>query len=409
MKDVITEENFDFFNRDVNLLCIFILLEGFYRGQNVFTLNQFLKGDYWSIDEIKEEVLDTNDFSSAQDLVLQQVLFILEELELGRIRRMSVSNVSSLLEKVVREAVLLKDGSDEDVLYYTGAINEICGLSKLRDTQRMEAIKKEKKYDFATSQRVDFESEREASKHINYIASIASPFIEFEISFNDQNAHDVHEATNDYLSSFSQDNYVEKKPTYREKRHYFSKQIECFYEYVSRLPFIDNSVNIPFTALKENDFEIVKILGYLETEKRAKVRNWNDTELWNVKFSTSPLSIERLVGKQVAKHKEDSFKGNLSFDDAKSILLVGNEAVKIRKASDQFHLMRIMFEEKSELPKEWFYSDIAERYDPADKIDDKKFYNAAYQVNQKIIRYTGLKDVLITTTQSVRINPKYLS
>lgn len=104
-----------------------------------------------------------------------------------------------------------------------------------------------------------------------------------------------------------------------------------------------------------------------------------------------------------------NLKGNLSFDEAKPVLQIGDKAVKIRKASDQFHLLRIMFEDKKDISKEWFYSEIAEKYDDEAKFDDKKFYNAAYQINKKIISDTGLRDVLITTKQSVQINPKYLN
>jgi len=41
--------------------------------------------------------------------------------------------------------------------------------------------------------------------------------------------------------------------------------------------------------------------------------------------------------------------------------------------------------------------------------EDKKFYNATYQIAQKIIKDTGIRDFFITTKQSARINPKYLN
>jgi hypothetical protein len=46
---------FDYFNSDINLLTMHVLLEGFYRGENVFTLEQFLKAEYWKIEEITED------------------------------------------------------------------------------------------------------------------------------------------------------------------------------------------------------------------------------------------------------------------------------------------------------------------------------------------------------------------
>ncbi len=85
MENPTNEENFDYFNTDVYLLTLHILLEGFYRGQGVFTLDQFLKGSYWKIEEISDEIRDTNDFGSVEDMVLHQVFSIVEGLNLSRV------------------------------------------------------------------------------------------------------------------------------------------------------------------------------------------------------------------------------------------------------------------------------------------------------------------------------------
>ena len=51
-EDIEKVEPLHYFNSDMNLLTLRILLEGFYRGQTVFTLDQFLKGEYWKIGEL---------------------------------------------------------------------------------------------------------------------------------------------------------------------------------------------------------------------------------------------------------------------------------------------------------------------------------------------------------------------
>src|SRR5437870_5053405 len=132
MDDVITEENFDYFNSDKNLLILHVLLEGFYRGQNVFTLEQFLKGDYWKIGEIREEILDTNDFGSVEDLVLHQVIQIIDDLEIGKVQRVSVSDIYTLTEKIARDAVMKKDADENDVAFFTAALHALCDLEKIR-------------------------------------------------------------------------------------------------------------------------------------------------------------------------------------------------------------------------------------------------------------------------------------
>lgn len=410
--DADDEVAFDYLNTDVYLLTLNILLEGFYRGQSVFTLDQFLKENYWKIDYISGEIQDTNDFGSVEDMVLHQVIDIIKSFNLAKIRRLSVKDISGLLELVVSKAVKTENPTDEDVGYYTAVINEVYDLKKLNEAKIEAEMAKQKNVDFKSLLHgVNFDDADEAARHLNFISSIAAPHIEFEISFIDETARETDKAIEDYLFSFSQDDFVEKKPLYKQKRYYFSKQLENFYNYIKGLPVIDGSINISFSTLEEQGFEVVKVLSFLEREKKVKVRNWNDVDMWNVKFHLVPITLQGLVSGGTEVKDEDGFKGNLSFNEAKSFLLIGDKTVKIRKGSDQYHLLRIMFESKNGLAQEWFYSEIAEKYDlaGAEPISDKKFYNAAYQVKQKIARDAGLQDVLLTTAQSVRINPKYLN
>lgn len=99
---------------------------------------------------------------------------------------------------------------------------------------------------------------------------------------------------------------------------------------------------------------------------------------------------------------------NLYFDDEKSRLFVRGTEIKIRKFSDQYYALRIIFADQKEIGQEWFFSEMAEKYDSEADLDDKKFYNAVYQISQKA-RAGGFPDFFITTRQSAKINPKYLS
>lgn len=418
MKDVMnkevidpdTEEFFDYLNTDVHLLTLNILLEGFYRGQNTFTLDQFLKGNYWKIDYIKGEVQDTNDFGSIEDMVLHQIIDMIDGLNIAKVRRLSVKDISGLLELAVKKAIQTENPTDDDISYFTAVINEIYDIKKLNEVKIDAIIQQKTKVDFKNFlNAVNFEDSHEAARHLNFISSIAAPHIEIEITFIDEVAKEIDKMIEDYLFSFSQDNYVEQKPPYKQKRYYFSKQLENFCNYIKDFPAIDGSINIPFSVLEEQGFEAVKVLSFLERERKIKVRNWNDIDMWNVKFHIVPITLQSLVSGVAEIKSEGSFKGNLSFNEAKSVLEIGEKTIKIRKASDQYHLLRIIFQDKKEIAQEWFYSEIAEKYDEANQFDDKKFYNAAYQVKQKVVRDTGLQDVLFTTAQSVRINPKYLN
>ncbi len=97
----------------------------------------------------------------------------------------------------------------------------------------------------------------------------------------------------------------------------------------------------------------------------------------------------------------------LSFDADKSRLYVHGHEVAIRKFSDQYHALRIIFEKPEDVPQEWFFSEIAERVDEK-KPGDKRYYNAVYQIREKLAK-EGFPEFFITTKQSAKINSKYLS
>ena len=83
----------------------------------------------------------------------------------------------------------------------------------------------------------------------------------------------------------------------------------------------------------------------------------------------------------------------LYFDEDKSRFYVQGKEIKLLKFKDEYHTLRIMFEKPNELSQEWFFSEIAERIDES-KIDDKKYYNAIYQLRIKLEKQ-GIKDFFI--------------
>jgi hypothetical protein len=90
------------------------------------------------------------------------------------------------------------------------------------------------------------------------------------------------------------------------------------------------------------------------------------------------------------------------------LLCINDVKIKIKKFSDQYHFLRIIFLDKKEFSKEWFFSEIAERVDPTNKVKDKKYYNAVYQIENKL-KATEFTDFFITTNQHVQINPNYIN
>jgi hypothetical protein len=97
------------------------------------------------------------------------------------------------------------------------------------------------------------------------------------------------------------------------------------------------------------------------------------------------------------------------FNAEKSRLYIDKKEIKIRKFSNQYHLLRVIFKDQKEVGKEWFFSEIAEKVDHYSKKNkNKKYYNAVFQIKKKL-ESVGLNDFFITTRQSLKINTKYLS
>lgn len=95
------------------------------------------------------------------------------------------------------------------------------------------------------------------------------------------------------------------------------------------------------------------------------------------------------------------------FNEEKSILYIQGEKCKIRKFSKQYEVLRIIFTEPT---KDWQLSEISEMVDSEnkDKYHWKTFYNYLDALRRSIIIQINIKDFFILTTQSVKIEPKYL-
>jgi len=97
-----------------------------------------------------------------------------------------------------------------------------------------------------------------------------------------------------------------------------------------------------------------------------------------------------------------------SFDAEKSRLVIRGTEVPFRKFSEQYHALRIIFANPKEIGQEWFFSEIGEKIDTDKGYTDKQFHNYFSAIKRRVAADTGIKDLFLTTNQSVRINPEYL-
>jgi hypothetical protein len=141
-----------------------------------------------------------------------------------------------------------------------------------------------------------------------------------------------------------------------------------------------------------------KQLGLIQTNGISS--NWDALDVKPLSYSCDVKILPIFLGNVIPD--------NLYFDKNKSRLYIKSKEIKILKFKDEYNTLRIIFDNPDELDKEWFFSEIKERVDMYGKGDDKKYYNAIYQVGLKLAK-KGIDDFFITTKQSVKINTKYLS
>lgn len=175
---------------------------------------------------------------------------------------------------------------------------------------------------------------------------------------------------------------------------------------------LDNDEQSEKSGVREEyrtrEFLFFHILFALVSLKEIEIislgSNWTYHEdqapAYDVKIKLLPSVLEKL-GLKTEQVK-------LKFDADKSRLYVNEKEVKIKKFGDEYHTLRIIFNDPKELKEEWFFSRIAEKYDPEAHLEDKKFYNAVYQINKKM-KLVGMEDLFIATRQSAKINSNYLS
>jgi hypothetical protein len=188
--------------------------------------------------------------------------------------------------------------------------------------------------------------------------------------------------------------------------------IEWEFESKNAYNFLAKIENL-FILSGANSFELSKPIKdkLEETNNAIKQHKEICNQTWGrVKDNIGKIKNELDFGNNTPP-KEQSEKQSSYFSEGKSILTIGTKEVKIKKFSDQYNFLKIVFKSE-DLKREWFFSEVIDQYDLAEAapIPDKKFYNAAYQIDLKIMRETGIKDFFLTrTAQSFQINPEYLS
>ena len=229
-------------------------------------------------------------------------------------------------------------------------------------------------------------------------------YINFKLS--DEDVLKIEKMINAYLEMFINDELV-----ISDKNHYiFNKQKEGLYLDLNR-HYKDglgkNFIMKPF-PFSSSEFLFIHSLfsfNYLEyiTIEDIYVNdflNEKETDDYKVKVKLNESFFNLMDNKKVLRENNDI----VLFSSEEGRINLESKIIEIRKTSKQYDVLRLLFTAPG---KDWQFSEILEELDP---LDDnwKRIYDIVGAVNRKVAIETGIKDFFITTTQSVKINSKYL-
>lgn len=222
-------------------------------NRNDFFLNEIYRDSF----EYSESFMDeyTNDGSTPDTLgefTLKRISEIFEDCSLGKIKNLEVTNTYALPRKIVRELFERKYESrdiDDDILEeYAEMIHNYTRLEtrKLAQGEDYELTK------FSLS---------DIPSHLGELISLIPEYTRIYIEWNN-------------VAEFNFESLVEPN----------NKQLESFYRYTKRLNTFGNKVEIVFDAFREKDFEIAKILYYLDSKNKIKVTDFFSQESWEIEI-----------------------------------------------------------------------------------------------------------------------------
>ena len=178
---------------------------------------------------------------------------------------------------------------------------------------------------------------------------------------------------------------------------FINKKVEDKYHLAKKFMELLSSEKQAMRIAKKEEVSIFDIKSDFD-EKNDPHSITNDQELF--KF--------RILHNQILARAIQDQKRPPTFDEVSGILQINGTPIKFRKFTEQYHCLRILFSEV-DLSDEHFFSEIGIEIDSSQsKYTDKNMHNYFSAIKNRIATETGIKDLFLTTNQSVRINPDYL-
>ena len=154
---------------------------------------------------------------------------------------------------------------------------------------------------------------------------------------------------------------------------------------------------------------LIRIIARKNGSHSYIVRNMEKIRQRVSDHNSLEFNIESNDGQSNSNHKDSKEINSLEFNDEKGILKINNKSIKFTKHKDPFNVLRYIFNNNLNGGGECFFDEISQVYNPnIEFVKDKKYHNAVMQIKRRVFDKTGINDLFYTTTQSVKIDSKYL-
>lgn len=413
----------DYIGRDIEFLIIQLVLEAYKKGLSMLTMGNLVKMNYWNTNEITSEIYEAHDDHwGIETLLLDTLIFVINDLRLGRVDTVALSNFSEAMDRIAENAVrsgydLKNTAKDADLheigMKYSVMINSLLMLNKRYLIQKNEALNSSKveslRYQMDGAERIVEDMLIYENSPLTDLVTDIPELIEVNFTINAKQAEKIQFEIEKSLLDFSNDVAVGLKIN-------FAKQVENFCEYLNGLTLVANTINIPFSALSNNQFEAMKIMSFLK-QKGTLDFIWNQNNYWHTTLSHIPITVDSLLGNKLPRKSifeaPTKTKYNLSFSKEPCSLTFtnadGEKEIIAVQGQVQKEVLRVIFRKMDQAFDSWSLHDISEILGE-DDVDVRAVKNAIYQFNRKVqSRLPHIKRLFDYNNDSAKLDKEYVS
>lgn len=420
----------ELFENDKYLLFLLVFLEAYKYNKDKIKLSELTKNIDWKYEDFYDDLQD-EEYYSNEDKAFNQAELFYEYCHLGFFTAVGVEDYEDTINNILlsfanntKNEELNKDTASyfqsviANLIYFADERKRL--IEEKNEKKIKKGIPNEDIQDYIKELRrkdVFFSKEDKYFNKLHELMGILPEDIIILIDKNKKGFEKLEKELKEYLENFISNNYHLNKD-HKELRENISTQIDLFVRYINNLSPLNGYVDVPFSVLKENKFEAIKLIKYLEIKGKVKL-NWSDEKSLKLKFLDTIIDENIfLQNKEEVKNTTKNDKNNrelkfsLSFSQMTGILnIVDNNAIENKitiQGPVQKDVLRLIFKNLKNTYSEWSLYEISDMLGKQD-VNETAVKNAIYQINKKVqLAIPEIKKLFELNKHSAKINEKYI-